>query len=193
METIGRRDLLMLLIGLSEDGRPTASVSGITRLQKFLYLLEREAGIVPTGDGFAFEPYKAGPYSSKLYDDLELLENLRLLEAEATAESTDTETADLSRLTYEDLVGGFDQLEQPNDEDRAFEERRFSLTQKGLRRVEDLLKAGTLEPVVDGIRTIKSKYGHYSLSDLLYCVYSKYPEMTSESEILDKVLKRRTH
>ncbi len=44
--------------------------------------------------------------------------------------------------------------------------------------------------MIDGIRKIKRKYGNYSLSDLLYYVYTKYPEMTTESAIKDKVLRR---
>jgi hypothetical protein len=47
------------------------------------------------------------------------------------------------------------------------------------------------EPIIDGIRKVKRKYGHYSLSDLLYYVYTKYPDMTTESEIKDKVLGKR--
>jgi uncharacterized protein YwgA len=73
MDTIGRRQLLLLLVGLEGGGGVSGIVSGITRLQKFLFLLENEEGVRPAGDGFEFEPYKAGPYSSKLYDDLELL------------------------------------------------------------------------------------------------------------------------
>jgi len=75
MSTIGRRDLLLLLIGLDESTAPEG-LGGITRIQKLLYLLESEEHICPSGEGFKFEAYKAGPYSPRIYDDLELLENL---------------------------------------------------------------------------------------------------------------------
>ncbi len=70
---IPRRDLELLVIGADEDG-----LNGITRLQKLLFLLEREEGLTRSGADFAFTPYKAGPYSSAIYDDLEFLENLGL-------------------------------------------------------------------------------------------------------------------
>lgn len=191
MAQLGRRDLLLLLIGLDESGTWAGTVSGITRLQKFLFLLDEEGGIRPRGSGFEFEPYKAGPYSSKLYDDLELLENLGLIRSEATAEATVTETVDLNRLSFEDLMGGFDEREGGTRAADSFEERRFALTEEGRGRVEKLLASGEYDPVVDGIRKVKSKFSHYSLRDLLRYVYRKYPGMTTESEIIDEVLGRR--
>lgn len=189
MTEIGRKQLLLLLIGLDEDARPNGNLSGLTRLQKFLYLLEREAGVQPSSGGFEFEPYKAGPYSPKLYDDLELLENMGLIKGEGTAESTPTERADIERLSFGDLIGGPGQVDGSRSD--AFEERRFSLTEKGKARAEALLKDPDYAPVVEHVRTVKSKFSRYSLKDLLRYVYEKYPEMTTKSEILDEVLGRR--
>jgi len=188
MSGIGRRELLLLLIGLDEHGSSGGSVSGITRLQKLLFLLESEGRIQPSGEGFRFEPYKAGPYSSKLYDDLELLENLGLVRSEATAESTVTETADINRLSFDDLIGGFDELDGGSRAADSFEEKRFTLTEKGKERVKVLLSGGQYEPIVSGIRRVKAKYSHYSLRDLLRYVYTKYPGWTTESEIIDEIL-----
>lgn len=72
----------------------------------------------------------------------------------------------------------------------AYEEKRYSLTEKGLRRVQELMRQGELRPVVEGIQKMKSRFGNHSLSDLLQYVYTKYPAMTVESEIKDEVLKR---
>jgi hypothetical protein len=195
--TIGTRDLLLLLLNAwSDDRRSGGSLGGITRLQKLLFLLEREEGLKPTGSGFQFEAYKAGPYSSKLYDDLEFLENLGMLRSEVTAESTEPEAAevekeeaDVGSLSFDDLMGDGDAKGPLPD---AFEERRFGLTDEGKRRVEELLAKTDYRPVVDGIRRIKSKYASHSLNDLLYHVYTKYPEMAVESEIKDQVLGRRS-
>src|SRR5438552_17942999 len=134
MASIGRRELLLLLIGVDPRGTTAGSISGLTRLQKFLFLLERQGHIVPTGTGFDFEPYKAGPYSSKLYDDLELLENLGLIRSETAAESTPQETVDINRLSFEELIGGFEVVSRPDEEfdgvslaTDSFEERKFAL------------------------------------------------------------------
>lgn len=191
MTRIGRRELLLLLVGLDPHAKVHGAVSGITRLQKFLFLLEQEGHIRPTGNGFDFEPYKAGPYSAKLYDDLELLENLGLVRSEATAESSVGETVDITRLSFDELVGGFDELSGASKAADSFEERKFTLTEEGRRKVEALLADSDYDPVVKGIRKIKSQFSNHSLRDLLRYVYNKYPEMTTESEIIEKILGRR--
>ena len=74
----------------------------------------------------------------------------------------------------------------------AFEERRFTLTDKGLKLVTEILDKPEFKPFTDGIRKIKSKFANYSLQDLLYHVYTKYEAegWTSESEIRDRVLRK---
>src|SRR6266436_3719947 len=108
---IGARDLLLLLIGLGDtDNR---GLGGITRIQKLIYLLEAEENIRPEGDGFKFVPYKAGPYSPRIYDDLEFLENLDFIRragaqnpeaVTAEAEASEPEKAEVD-LTFDDLMG----------------------------------------------------------------------------------------
>ena len=189
LNTISRRDLVLMLIGIDSVGEVEGSIGGITRLQKFLFLLEKEFGLEASGDGFSFTAYKAGPYSSKLYDDLELLENLGKLESSIEGEATDAEAAEVELLDFDELMGN-ESEEGPGAAD-AFEERKFSLTDNGLEYVQALISGGDFEPVEDAIRKMKSKYGAHSLNDLLFYVYDKYPEMTTESEIKDKVLRRR--
>ena len=187
-----RRELLLLLIGIDLATQRHSGVSGITRLQKFLFLLDREENIRPDASGFGFQPYKAGPYSPTLYDDLELLENMGLIRSEGGTESTITETTDINRLSFDDLMGGFDELSVGPMKADSFEERRFALTNKGRQRVQQLLHSSQHGSAADGIRRLKSKYSGYSLRDLLYHVYRKFPDMTTESEILDSVLGRKT-
>jgi uncharacterized protein YwgA len=184
---LSRRQLVLLLIGVDNQGRLGDHINGITRLQKLLYLMEQEERIMPSGAGFDFEPYDAGPYSSALYDDLEVLENLGLIASDVNAEAVEEEEPELERLSFDQLMG--DQEDKAAD---AYEERKFYLTEEGRRRIEAILKAGENAPIIDSIRRIKSQYGYYSLRDLLYFVYTRYPEMTTESKIRDQVLKRRS-
>ena len=186
---INRRNLVLLLVGLDRSGKAVDSVGGITRLQKFLYLLQQEGGLASKGDDFEFKPYKAGPYSSKLYDDLEFLENLDFLQSEVEGEATDAEAAEVDMLDFDELMSNRDDDEARTAD--AYEERKFILTAKGKDRIKEILSSGEYQPVVDAIRTVKSKYGKHSLDDLLYYVYTKYPDMTTESEIKDKVLRGR--
>jgi uncharacterized protein YwgA len=191
MPTIDRRNLILLLLGVGAGGEVSEGLGGITRLQKLLFLLEQEEKLTPTANGFAFTAYKAGPYSSKVYDDLEFLENLGLVQSEVTAETTEPEAAEVDLLEFDQLMGPEDGLSHDDmPAADAYEERKYLITAKGREKIEQVLDSGTYQPVVDGIRKIKSKYGNHSLNDLLYYVYTKYPEMTVESEIKDKVLRR---
>lgn len=191
-QSITRRSLLFLLLGVDSD---PSGLGGITRLQKLMFLLEKEEG-VESRNGFEFEAYKAGPYSPRLYDDLEFLENLGYIESEVTAEASEPEAAEVDRLSFDHLMGvEVEHSSDGNDVDGpasadSFEERRFRLSEHGRERIEELLGSVTFSPIVNKIRRIKSKYGRYSLNDLLYYVYRKYPEMTTESEIRDKILRR---
>jgi uncharacterized protein YwgA len=204
MATISRREMLLLLIGLndSENG-----LGGITRIQKLLYLLDTEENIHPAGDGFNFEAYKAGPYSSRIYDDLEFLENLNLIKRSkpsdddletgvlsASAVTSDPEQAEVD-LTFEDLMGPEDVMAPEPDEIAptadSYEESRYMLTDDGKRKMETLLSNREYQPFIEGIRKVKSRFAKYSLNDLLYYVYTRHPEMTTESEIKEKVLRRK--
>jgi len=195
MPSISKHGLTLLLLGIGPDGGITEGLGGITRLQKYLFLLEKEGGVTPTEGNFQFEAYKAGPYSSQLYDDLEFLENLGLIESEVTAQATVEEATEIEELTFDDLMGDGGEMVDGEQYDGfgasdACEERRFILTGEGRRKVEDLLANAKYEPVVNAVRKIKSKFSNHSLSDLLYYVYTRYPEMTTESEIKEKVLRR---
>ncbi len=185
---INSKSLLLSIIGLPESDL-SGELGGITRLQKLVFLLEREYGIQASEDQ-EFVPYKAGPYSAKLYDDLEFLENLGYLKSEIVGEMTHEEALEIDALNFEDFVSS-------NSDERigsadAYLERSFQLTERGKSKVKELLNKPDYRPLVEGIKKVKSKYGKYSLSDLLYYVYSKYPEMTTESEIKNKVLSSKS-
>jgi uncharacterized protein YwgA len=210
MATIGAREMLLLLIGLDET--PSASgLGGLTRIQKLLYLLETEEKIRPSGDGFKFEAYKAGPYSPRIYDDLEFLENLNFIkrtkpsgqgiadeltteELTTSAMASDPEKAEVD-LSFDQLMGPEDVMAPELDEIAptadSYEEMRYALTEDGKKKVESLVSNKEYKPFVDGIRRVKSRFAKYSLNDLLYYVYTRHPEMTTESEIKEKVLRRR--
>lgn len=197
---IGRRDLLMLMLGLDPTGEVAQGMGGITRLQKFLFILEQEEHIVPTGPGFEFKPYKAGPYSRMIYDDLELLENLGLIQFEPHGEASEEEVVGIADLTFDHLMGDDAHAFSSESEERAktadtLEERRFTLTDQGRKKAKELLERPEYKPFCDGIRKVKSRFSNYSLQDLLYYVYTNYQSggWTSESEIRDQVLSRGRH
>lgn len=196
MSALNRRDLVLLLLGIGTPNDVGGGIGGITRLQKLLFLLEEEEDLRLKKDGFEFAAYKAGPYSARLYDDLEFLENLGMIQSEVAGEATEPEASEVDLLTFDELIGDGAEHTDGGDADGigaadAYQERRYTLTEKGRKRVARLIDSGEYKPFVEGIRKVKSKYAQLSLSDLLYYVYTKYPDMTMESEIKNKVLRRR--
>jgi uncharacterized protein YwgA len=193
---VSKQQLLLLLLGLDGASVSTKGIGGITRLQKLLFLLWKEAGIQEVDSGFEFKPDKVGPFSRKLYDELELLENFGLIQSEVQGEATEAEAAELEELSFEQLMGDdahpYQDVASRSEASTAdtFEERRFTLTDRGLKLARAMLEKPEFKPFADGIRKIKSRFANYSLQDLLYHVYTKYEAdgWTSESEIRDKVL-----
>jgi len=175
--------LMMLLAAPGVRGKEGEPIQGTTRLQKLLFLMEHEAKIKPSkGDDFDFTAWKFGPVSKELYDDLEKLENLGLLESEPVSDPSDTELDEYG-LSFDDLMGEEESQSRDN-----FEEKRYKLSEKGLQWVRD---RELHTEAFDKIKRIKEKYGALSLQDLLHYVYTKFPDMTTASEIKGKVLRRR--
>ncbi len=178
-----RAQMLMMLLAAPVRGKEGEPVQGTTRLQKLLFLMEHEAKLKPTkGSDFDFTAWKFGPVSKELYDDLEKLENLGLLESEPVSEPSKTELDEYG-LSFDDLMG-----EEESRSRDSFEEKKYRLSERGLSwvRAHELDKE-----TFDKIRKIKEKYGALSLQDLLHYVYTRFPSMTTASEIKGKVLRRR--
>jgi uncharacterized protein YwgA len=175
--------LMMLLAAPGVRGKASEPIQGTTRLQKLLFLMEHEAKLKPTvGSDFDFTPWKFGPVSKELYDDLDKLENLGLLESEPVSEPSKTELDEYG-FSFDDLMG-----EEESQSRDSFEEKRYGLSEKGLKWVRE---RGLHSETFEKIRKIKEKYGALSLQDLLHYVYTKFPDMTTASEIRGKVLRRR--
>jgi len=190
-----REEITLPLIAAT--GSPTpGTIVGITRLQKLLFLTEKETGITPSEKPFEFTAYKFGPVSKKVYDDLCLLEHLGLLESSANPQPPKPRTTtDPMRLDPETLLSpaslsSSSTSEISDDEDElnieSHEMDVFRVTPRGM---ELLHKKGLLEtPEYKKIEVVKKRHGARSLSDLLRYVYTHYEDYTTESEIKDQVL-----
>ena len=184
---LSRAQLLMLLLAApGPEGREAEPIQGTTRLQKLMFLLEQETGLRTTsGPEFDFTAYKFGPVSKELYDDLEKLENLGFLQSDPVAEASPTELDEYG-LAFDDLMG-----DEEQESKEAFEEKRYRLTPKGLEWLKARSDPRKDKDALERIRRVKSQYGGLSLHDLLHHVYTKYPNMTTASEIKARVLRRK--
>jgi hypothetical protein len=160
IDTVDRRtDVVFLLFNYGEE------VAGVTKLQKLLFLVEEESAFFEAyrdDVGFKFAPYKMGPFSEHVYEELQFLLTLDAIE---TTPLPDAPTG----IERDDLSG-----------------QRFTITPKGRKIATEL--ESQLEPKFRyELTVLVEEYNDYSLTELLEYVYSEYPEYAAESEIIDQL------
>lgn len=168
--SIDAMDLILMLLRAPGSPRPN-EVDGITRLEKLLYLAEREGDLPPAARAaLTFQPYDYGPYSKDVYEAAEILERLGLIsEARVFRGSALDEMEEV-------LVGA----------DREGVERRFRLTDKGGVIAQEL--AARSPRTAASLKAVKEKYARMPLQQLLRYVYTIYPEVAAKSRIKRQVL-----
>ncbi len=173
-----RKDFLLLLLGAS--GRKAAEpITGVTRLQKYLFLLQEKYrwhekfGLVKP---YQFEPYDYGPFDSQLYDDLSLLENVGLVKAQPIGPEPTAERDEAELLASE--WGTADPEFAPwEDEQRIF---AYELTEKGKEFVQRLeLRDEDKAVLVE----IKRDWNAKSLSELLRWLYQSFPTFAAKTKL----------
>lgn len=175
LEIDNRKDLLLLVLAAS--GREP--VVGVTRLQKYLFLLQEEYrwheefGLQ---DPYRFAAYDFGPFDSQLYDDLQLLENAGLISREAAGAESSAENQEARRWAYDWAT--IDREVMPWEEDNQI--YRFELTPKG----EEFVERYRLDPAkVKQLEEIKDAWNRKPLQALLRWLYKKYPTWASNTKL----------
>lgn len=178
-----RVHLLLLLLWVSgKRGITGESIQGRVRIMKLLFLMKMDAGLDKyISDYYAFAPYKLGPFEKAVYDDLDALVERNLIERKP---------AEGNQLGLESRLLKELEIEESIDFDRMKSNAIYTLTDMGKKYAQAYAKgAEKLDAtIVDNIRYIKSTWASQPLKRLLKYVYEKYPEYTTESEILEKVL-----
>lgn len=209
-DSIRRRTLILLLYSAGRSGTHNEPVLGITRLQKLLFLVSQDQKVKRIlEDSYEFLPYRYGPYSPQLYDDVEYLESFGIIEPEEGGVKDKQRQRGEVRLpsslmaltkrrtaTTSDIVdarAGFDYiLENGADStvNSEYELRTYRLTPYGIKHAErslgalDMSDARALER---NISEIKQQFAHLPLRALLRSVYKDFPEFTTESEIANQL------
>jgi len=202
--------ILLLLFARGQDGNVAQPVRGITKVMKLLFLIEKEGEVE---NGFDFKPYKMGPFSNKVYPQLEFLQSFpkansplvergdvirkndsqfnffftssKQLEAEQlTRELVDKSISPEQLKAIDDLDGGNDPDSPPLTGEEVNVE--YKLTELGIKFAELLAKK---EPALFAkAENVKKKYAGMSLKELLRYVYTRYPDQTSASIIKEQIL-----
>lgn len=175
MSLVGSDLVLLMLAAPTRVAAAAGRINGITRLEKLLYLADRETEVSAAvqAEELVFKPYDYGPFSKEVYEAAELLEQAELVreERQVSGQSVDS---------LEDVeVTGASEADE-------YVTRCFVLTDNG-RAVADLL--GQQHPeVVRALSEVKDRYAARSLAALIQYVYRTYPESAVNSKIKDRVL-----
>jgi hypothetical protein len=170
-----RKDMLLLLLA-ARDGEP---VVGVTRMQKYLFLLQQQHAWdrrFRFSEPYQFRAYDYGPFDSQVYDDLQFFENLDFIKAEPAGPEPASER--------DELRGATDDWGLADPEVRPWEEAssvfRFALTDKGLefaRRIQ--LSDEDRQTLED----LKSHWNKRPLRDLLKWLYSEFPKYAENTKL----------
>lgn len=166
--------VVLLLGGPAATPATRGRIEGVTRLEKLVFLLERES---PVGnyltEELGFSSHNFGPFSAKVYQAVDTLAAAKLVVDSAKVSPTSEDAWEADQI-----IGA--------DED-PYATRDFELTERGRRYYEALLSElpdGTSSELAD----FKRRFATLPLRQLIRYVYRKYPEFTNKSLIRDDIL-----
>ncbi|MEY2424373.1 MAG: hypothetical protein QOI95_4440 [Acidimicrobiaceae bacterium] len=150
-------------------------IEGITRLEKLVFLVERESELrdLITEDA-DFRSHNFGPFSSKVYQAVDTLVAAGLVEDSASLSSTSEDAWETERV-----IGA-----EASD---PYATRNLSLTARGRRYYEALITE-LPKDVGPMLAEFKDQFGALPLRQLIRYVYQRYPEYTEKSIIRDQIL-----
>lgn len=183
------KDLIMALLYAKGPEIEHQPIHGKTRLMKMIFLFEKEMrkqfNKQEGGDAALteFEAYDFGPYSSKVYDDLEFLVNNGFIKAKAENSQVDVtddeiEAEESEHHENENWIGMRGEDENQNILNV------FSLTSLGKEFVKSRIPLSQTQ--WEYLTRFKAKCIKTPLQVLLKYVYTKYPKMAENSKIKDR-------
>ncbi len=168
-------DLVVMLLG-SEGAGPPGRLDGVTRLEKLIFLLERETMVGQwLTERPEFRSHRFGPFSSKIYQAVETLAAAGLILDSANPGKDPQDAWETVNFVLDDA-----------DAD-PYANRVFELTDRGWNYYRALLRdLPTDAPQV--VSEFKRRFAPIPLRQLVRYVYERYPEFTDKSEIRRNIL-----
>jgi hypothetical protein len=169
-------DAIVLLLGAPAKSPSLQDrLPGITRLEKLVFLLERET---PLGQRMTetpeFIPHNFGPFSQKVYQAIEMLSSAGLITDSASVAATEEDSWE-----SDEIIG--------DSPDTRYTTRDFELTDRGRQYYKALL--AELPPDTQEIVSeVKNRFGALPLRQLIRYVYTRHPRETERSIIREQVL-----
>lgn len=173
--------MLALLYAPGATGIEGEPVRGYTRLEKLMFLVDKETKLGQIMDKeYQFEPKDFGPCAEEIYDDIEMLKDAGILQT--VDEFADSELEDVDST---EALSEVEEEPTPPSKNATV----FRLTSKGMiigKKIYDAIDPTERKKLVQ----IKTIYNSKPISDMLRYVYTMYSDYTSKSKIKDKVLER---
>jgi uncharacterized protein YwgA len=156
--------IAVLLYVPGRTGNIGEPVVGRTRLMKILFLLLKEAGLESEVEqSSSFKPYKFGPFDPEVFDSIEALKELNIVQ----------ETVKSNTKAEDEILLDMD---EPYDTDTT-----YALTPQGIAKVERIVRQIPAD-ILKKISNYKSIYGGKPLVEILHYVYGKFPKYAELSE-----------
>jgi hypothetical protein len=177
-------DAIVLLLGAStRNPRLTPGhLEGITRLEKLIFLLERETAAQSwLSEDADFRPYNFGPFSSKVYQAVDMLAAAQIIDDSGANAKTQEDSWERDNVI--DAIGP---ESDPYVTD-PYVTRDFKLTDRGWRYYTVLLEQ-LPNGAIDELEDFKTRFAALSLRQLVRYVYQRYEDFTTRCVIRDEIL-----
>lgn len=173
-----RAELILSLLYANESiPKP---IVGMTRLEKMIFLLTKQESVLSDvkDEKYTFVPFRMGPWSNEVYDEIDFLESLGLVKKRNSHSIEPAEKAETKELFNTLIIEKY----QRNVVNTQQVSEILGLTEKGIEKAKSLWNRLNDEEKKK-IVNIKNTYNNMNLRQLLRYIYNKYPEYTTESEI----------
>jgi uncharacterized protein len=186
-----RGDFLLLLL-YADNQSPLV---GRTRLQKIAFLFEKEIlkqyrfdEEYEISEVMEFKAYHYGPFSKKVFDFIDLFENLKLVEKkdeENPEKELENDIFINDLLQEQDKEWAEDVLAESKEQCVPV----YRLTEKGKEYIKEKLWKFLDDPKIEALDRLKKSFVETHLKLIIKYVYTRYPEFATESKIKEDILR----
>ena len=177
---LDREDVVLLILDANEKIFHRESFNGITRLEKILFLLEKETSFEGIAEFYTFKAHNFGPFSKEVYEAIEFLSSCELISIRE--KSYASYYAGIGEASLREEIDASSD-ENENEEVVTATEKVFALTPQG-RQVAEIMRAAVNrrrpKDIVE-LERILVRFANLPLNQLIRYVYTRYPEMTGKS------------
>lgn len=179
-------DYLLLLLYLN-DKEP---IKGAVRLTKMMFLFNEQIAPALKKEGLDneklpnFIAYNYGPFSKDIYEQIELFSSIDFIQVQDLFEAEEMSNVD-NIVEKEFIDECYEDEEETKSESNFWE---YRITELGSGFVEDELLPKITDKQKNLMEQYKKKITEMPIKQLLYYVYTRYPEYTEKSMIKDEVL-----